>query len=329
MKIKPPEYKSGHYERYRIELEAWREITDLEKEKQGIAIALTLPEDEERIREKVFDELSIADLKGEDGLDKLLTFMDKKLKKDDLADSWEKFSVFEEYERKEQAITEYISKFDQNYNKILKKGMALPSEILAFKLLKQANLGSEERLLVLTGMDYKNKKELYEQAKLSLKKFKGDQVTEFSNGVKTANLESVCVTGDEVLYTNHRQQNNNRRRGRGSYRGGARFRPQPNSQQQSSDSSHPKGKLLTAVVHTDTYSPTVQTAGKILLRPTKIFPKNSVSTLGQKHPNLMMHFFAQKLHFVPCLTVLVQAQFAEHLGSKTILKCSMMRRRRR
>ena len=45
MKIKTPEYKNGYYERYRIELEAWREITELETEKQGIAIALALPED--------------------------------------------------------------------------------------------------------------------------------------------------------------------------------------------------------------------------------------------------------------------------------------------
>ena len=32
-----------NYERYRIELEAWREITDLPKPKQGIAVALSLP----------------------------------------------------------------------------------------------------------------------------------------------------------------------------------------------------------------------------------------------------------------------------------------------
>ena len=72
MKIKTPEFKNGCYERYRIELEAWREINDLEKEKQGIAIALTLPEDDESgIREKV-DELSLNDLKTENALDRLL-----------------------------------------------------------------------------------------------------------------------------------------------------------------------------------------------------------------------------------------------------------------
>ena len=52
--------------------------------------------------------------------------------------------------------------------------MTLPSEILAFKLLCKANITKEEKLLVLTGMNYDNKKKLYEEAKKSLKKFKGD-----------------------------------------------------------------------------------------------------------------------------------------------------------
>ena len=47
--------------------------------------------------------------------------------------------------------------------KILRKQMKLPFEILAFKLLKQAKL-TEECLLVLTGMDYNNRDQLYEQA---------------------------------------------------------------------------------------------------------------------------------------------------------------------
>ena len=148
---------------------SWKlgEITDLEKEKQGIVIALTLPKmDETGIREKVFDELTIADLKKENGLDLLLEFMDKKLKKDDLADSWEKFKDFEEYKRTEQSIAEYISKFDQKYKKMVKKEMTLPEEILAFMLLKRANLSNEERLLVLTGMDYSKKNELYEHCLL-------------------------------------------------------------------------------------------------------------------------------------------------------------------
>ena len=52
VKIKPPQFKEKNYERYKLELQAWREITDIAKEKQGIAIALSLPEDTEcNIRE--------------------------------------------------------------------------------------------------------------------------------------------------------------------------------------------------------------------------------------------------------------------------------------
>ena len=47
-RINPPIFnKSKNYERFRQELLAWREITDLKEDKQGIGIALTLPEDDE------------------------------------------------------------------------------------------------------------------------------------------------------------------------------------------------------------------------------------------------------------------------------------------
>ena len=49
---------------------AWREITDPAKNKQGIAVALSLPEDDEhQIKDKVFDQISIDDLKDNFGLD--------------------------------------------------------------------------------------------------------------------------------------------------------------------------------------------------------------------------------------------------------------------
>ena len=62
--------------------------------------------------------------------------------------------------------------------------MKLSSEILAFKPLRKANIGKEEKMLVLTGMNYANKETLYEEAKTSLKKFKGD----FTEGTASSNL---------------------------------------------------------------------------------------------------------------------------------------------
>ena len=55
-----------------------------------------------------------------------------------------------------------------------KLDMKLPSHILAFKLLRKANISKEENMFILTGMNYGNKRTLYDEVKASLKKFKGD-----------------------------------------------------------------------------------------------------------------------------------------------------------
>ncbi len=47
----------------------------------------------------MFDEMKIAELKEDDGFDKLVTFMDAKLGKDELEESLEKFDDFENFKR--------------------------------------------------------------------------------------------------------------------------------------------------------------------------------------------------------------------------------------
>ena len=148
------------YELYKQKLLAWREVTDLSKDKLGVAIALSLPEeDKNKIQEKGFNEIGFDKLKQDDGVDTLIQFLDGILLKDELRDSLEKMEEFEAFQRANgQSIAEYISTFDSMYRKIEKLDMKLPSHILAFKLLRKANIGQEEKMFVLTGMNYANKK---------------------------------------------------------------------------------------------------------------------------------------------------------------------------
>ena len=61
-RIDPPNLRSKPYELYTQELLDWREVTELRKEKQGVAIALSLSENyKNQIREKVFEQISIED----------------------------------------------------------------------------------------------------------------------------------------------------------------------------------------------------------------------------------------------------------------------------
>ena len=171
----PPALNKGKcFEIYRKEILAWGELTDLPKYKQGIVVALSLPEDDEtQIRERVFDQIPLQDLKTDDGLIILLNFLDKHCGKDELVDSLEKYEDFESFEREDgQSIQNFISVFDLKYKKIEQKNMKLAPEVLAFRLLKKANLTRTEKLLILTGMDFENKPALYEQAKKALIKFK-------------------------------------------------------------------------------------------------------------------------------------------------------------
>ena len=224
-KINPPSFNSAKsYERFKQELLAWREITELSKNKQGIAVALSLPDDDEnKIKDKVFDQIALDELKDENGLNILFAFLDKHLGKDDLADSIEKFEDFDDFKRKDgQTIQEFIAMFDSKYRKIEKKDMSLPSEILAFKLLKKANITKEEKLLVLTGMNFEHKAYLYEEAKSSLKKFIGDAIHARDNENVSIKLEPAYLAENEdILLAAGYVKNNafyDRRQREGQYR---------------------------------------------------------------------------------------------------------------
>ena len=73
IEIDPPRFTSQNFERYKLELQAWSELTSISKAKQGAYIALSLPEDDQyQIREKVFSGLSLDELTKEDSLNILI-----------------------------------------------------------------------------------------------------------------------------------------------------------------------------------------------------------------------------------------------------------------
>ena len=254
-KINPPDLSSGNYELYKEKLLAWQMVTDIPVNKQGIVIALTLPNDDKhKIQEEVFSQIGREKLSQENGLDTLINFLDSKLMKDDLSDSLEKFEEFEDFQRVNgQNITEYIAAFDSRYRKMEKFKIKLPSEILAFKLLRRANISKEEKMLVLTGMNYANRETLYEEAKQSLKKFKGD-ITEGSiSTAASVKLEPAFLAENEEAllaagYYKQGQGKRSVRTGRGGYSRGGGQRGQGQEARRKMNPTGPDGKPLTCRV---------------------------------------------------------------------------------
>ena len=172
----PPKFSKGDsYELYRKEILAWGEMTDIPKKKQGIVVALSLPGDHKRqIKQNVFDQIPLENLKTDDGLTVLVNFLDRLLRKDDMDDIWKKYEDFEKLKREAgQPLREYISNFEWVYKKIENKGMKLPAEILVFKLIKKAAISVNVRSLIFMQLNFENKSQLYEEAKKALKKYGG------------------------------------------------------------------------------------------------------------------------------------------------------------
>ena len=79
------------YELFKSELELWESITDLADEKRGVAIALSLPDNDKcHLRSTILEKVDKAKLKEKGGLKVLTDLLDSLLKDDELEDKYEK-----------------------------------------------------------------------------------------------------------------------------------------------------------------------------------------------------------------------------------------------
>ena len=208
------------YERYKTEVEVWSKVCDVEKSKHGMIVALSLPEDSKsEIRDKVFSELDTDTLNGEGGLKALLEYLDTQFGKDDLSETYERYINFERCKRgTDQGVNDFILEYEKKYKLLAKKeGATFTNCILAMKLVDSSNLSEVDRKLVLSGMDYEKKDQLFKQSKVSLRKFVGDQASagtkdDSSQAIK---LETFIAEHEDALIANGWQRFKQIHKGRG------------------------------------------------------------------------------------------------------------------
>ena len=139
--------KDKDYSLWKNEVAMWQLVTDLEKKKRGLALALTL---QGKPREVAL-EMDAAKLNAENGVEVLMTELDKVFEKDKMDQAYSAYTAFDKYQRDgSMNMSAYIIEFEQRYNKCKKYNMVLPDTMLAFKLLDNAGLGQSDRQLALT-----------------------------------------------------------------------------------------------------------------------------------------------------------------------------------
>ena len=139
-------------------------------------------------------ELSVDDVGAEGGVKKIIDRLDRLFRK--VQNAYIAYETFESFKRSsEMSITEYINEFERLHHKIKEYDMGLPSDVLAYRLLKQAGLSeSYEQVARATVSEL-----TFEKKKLQLKKIFGD-IT------KLPLLESVRV--GPIMQVTHTQRYN-------------------------------------------------------------------------------------------------------------------------
>ena len=221
-KIPPPfDKRQDDYVKWKRKLKLWQEITDVPKEKCGMHVLLRLDDD---TQEAVQDKLELTDIKTAEGTDKILTVLDTLFKVDESVKAYEIYDDFECYHRPPTlSIPEYCTEFENKLNKVKKSGTTLSEHVIAYRMLKSANLSEVDERMVRATIDKmtseamsKQLKKTFSSSRSSEKQKSGSEVS-----IKQEPLDSV---ENDTLYGSYSHYNRNTdRRDHKGYGGGYHY----------------------------------------------------------------------------------------------------------
>ena len=182
----PPQFinDASQYDEYKKSLMRWSRITKTPKAQQAEYVLYHMKDHPSGIHQQVDTALGDEIVEKEDGLTKLVTYLDSIYKADELALMWSKYKKFTRLRKtdEQQPITEFIAEFEAAYKEAKENGCEVSDTVLALSLLDSCNLSDINEKFVLTDVDFKTGREqatCLKQVKQSLRKFQSrDRISE-------------------------------------------------------------------------------------------------------------------------------------------------------
>ena len=189
-KAPPTLGKSSSYDNWLKEIAIWQTFTDITPKKQGSAIFLTL---EGKAREAVL-ELEVKDINCDDGVKNVLAKLDTLYVRDKVQTAYEAYDRFEKFQRNsEMSMSDFMIEFERLLSKTKSFGTTMSSDLLAYRLLKAANIPEQQQHFARATV-----KELtYEEMKSQLKKNFGDSCSSDSDGSAMVKIEPTFEAHSE------------------------------------------------------------------------------------------------------------------------------------
>ena len=149
----PPRFNADRsYERYENEVDAWSNITTVDKAKQGTLLVFSLPDSGKYgdLKGKVMD---VCEYQGETGLENVKAFLKPHIGQDSVSEVVDKIKTFMGVTRKpDQTVREYVSNFESSYflAKSKAKMSGLPPLFMMWVLTENAKISEQDKKLVLS-----------------------------------------------------------------------------------------------------------------------------------------------------------------------------------
>ena len=215
-RIHPPMFKDGDdFYEWEREIEIWTMVTDIPEDKQAAAIYLSL---EGKARE-CCKSIKADELKGNAGKVKLMDKLKELYAVDNEQRIYQAYEEFENYARPTTGtMTDFLNEWERRYNQLKAREIVLPPAVLAYRLLKSANLSSEKQALVRATISKLTLEDMKKQIKAIFDSSAISDLSEQTNAIKleqdamyTQSMENDC---EEVFYSRNKFV-----RGRGGFRG--------------------------------------------------------------------------------------------------------------
>ena len=147
---KVPVYRKGSlYTDWKKEIEVWRATNDIRKVNKQVQAGVLFESLEVKFRETVLSELTVPEITGANGVDKILSKLDAFFEGNKTKNAFQAHDDLMSYRRSsETSIEDFLIEFQLKVNKVKSAGTTLPDGVLGYYLLNSANLSPERKEMV-------------------------------------------------------------------------------------------------------------------------------------------------------------------------------------
>lgn len=145
-------------------------------------------------------EMSLDEMKKEDGLNRLIPHLDVVFEKDKNDNAYEKYVIFEDIRRAHgEEIGEFMIRFDRAMKQTKAIEIVYPDNVLAFKLMRSMNLSADEEKMIMTACTEIK----YGMMQSAIKRILGGNSNVSSNEIK------IKQETQDMFYSRGNNYNNN------------------------------------------------------------------------------------------------------------------------